>query len=181
MYIIGTKANMTQVWDKNNKVIAVTKVFCEENEVIEEKKRDKSGYQSVVLTDGKRVKEFPYLEDENLKQGKKIDVTFFKEGDKIKVTGKSKGKGFQGVVKRHGFSGGQKTHGHRHDLRRSGSIGSAFPQHVMKGKKMAGRMGNDQTTIKNLEVIGISKEEKSLLIKGALPGCVGSIVFIKKV
>ena len=172
---------MQQIWEENGKVAPVTKIVCNENEVVNHKEEDKHGYKSIILSDGVKVKEFPFIEDENYSKGKKITVSIFKEKDVLKVTGVSKGKGFQGVVKRHGFKGGFATHGHRHDLRQAGSIGSAFPQHVMKGKKMAGRMGGDKVTIKNLEIIKILEDEKAILVKGAVPGRKGSFVYLKKV
>ena len=180
MYIIGRKLKMTQVWDKEDNVIAVTQVKCKTNEVIDLKEKEKDGYEALVLTDGCVKKEFPLVSDENYKKGAKVEIDIFKEGDTIKVTSVSKGKGTQGVVKRHGFKGGFATHGHRHDLRQAGSIGSAFPQHVMKGKKMAGRMGNEQVTVKNLEVIKINKEDNTLFIKGGVPGRKDTVIFIKK-
>jgi len=102
----------------------------------------------------------------------------FTNKGRVKVTGTSKGKGFQGVVKRHNFAGGPKTHGHRHVLRSGGSIGSAFPEHVRKGKKMAGRLGNTQITVKNLKIAWIDREKKLIAVKGALPGRKGSWVKI---
>lgn len=94
----------------------------------------------------------------------------FKEGDEVKVSGISKGKGFQGVVKRHGFSGFPASHGHKGHERSPGSIGQRFPQHTLKGKKMAGRMGGTKVTVRNLEVIKIDKDDRILAVKGAVPG-----------
>src|SRR3989344_2473134 len=102
----------------------------------------------------------------------------FKEGEKVKVRGKSKGRGFQGVVKRHGFHGGPQTHGQKNRLRAPGSIGSTAPQRVHPGRKMAGRMGGDQKTIKNILVVEIKAEAREVLLKGALPGNYGSKVEI---
>lgn len=98
----------------------------------------------------------------------------FKEGEKLKITGTSKGKGFQGVVKRHGFAGGPKTHGTKHTHRAPGSIGATGPQRVMPGVKMAGRMGGNTITIKNLEVVSFDKDRNLLMVKGAVPGNNGS-------
>ncbi len=103
-----------------------------------------------------------------------------KPGDKIIVSGKSKGRGFQGVVKRHGFHGGPKSHGQKDRLRAPGSIGATAPQRVIKGKKMAGHMGMERVTIKNLEVAELRPEEKVLMVKGAVPGMRGSKVEIIK-
>lgn len=102
--------------------------------------------------------------------GAKLDVSQFQEGDKVKVSGLNKGRGFQGGVKRHGFHGGPKTHGQKNRLRAPGSIGATAPQRVMPGRKMAGRMGQERITVKNLEIIGIDKENNILMVKGAVPG-----------
>lgn len=99
-------------------------------------------------------------------------------GTKVTMVGKSKGRGFQGVVKRHGFSGGSKSHGTKHTHRTTGSIGSTGPQRVMPGKKMPGRMGNDRITLKNVRVVLINKENNQILVKGAIPGMRGSAVEI---
>ncbi|MBI2035086.1 MAG: 50S ribosomal protein L3 [Candidatus Liptonbacteria bacterium] len=101
-----------------------------------------------------------------------------KIGDKIKVAGHSKGRGFQGVVKRHGFHGGPKTHGQKNRLRAPGSIGSTAPQRVLPGRRMGGRMGNNRVSVKNLQVIEIKTIENILMLKGALPGHIGSKVEI---
>lgn len=111
---------------------------------------------------------------------KEGDLGEIKEGDKVTVRGKNKGKGFQGVVKRHGFRGGPKTHGQKNRLRAPGSIGATAPQRVIKGKKMAGHMGTENVSIKNLAVISIKNEEQAVYLKGAVPGMRGSIVEIKK-
>lgn len=113
-----------------------------------------------------------------LKVGDVIDVSTFEAGDKVKVTGVSKGKGFQGVVKRYGFKGQSKTHGTKDQLRMPGSIGATGPAHVFKGKKMPGRMGGDRTTVANLEIIEVDKEKNLLLIKGAIPGARNGLVLI---
>ncbi len=101
-------------------------------------------------------------------------------GDKLKIFGTSKGKGFQGVVKRHGFHGGPKSHGQKDRHRAPGSIGSSFPEHVLKGMRMAGRMGGRKVTVKNLEVIDVDKEKNLIAVKGAIPGRRGSLVFVKE-
>ena len=121
-------------------------------------------------------------------QGKLVPVTLlllqdgtevsFEEGNKLKIVGISKGKGFQGAVKRHGFAGAPRSHGHKHDLRRVGSIGGGFPERVVKGRRMPGRMGSEQVTIKNLVLVKIDKEHNLLALKGALPGAIGSQVKI---
>lgn len=117
------------------------------------------------------------IKDYNL--GDEIDVSVFEVGNKVKVSGISKGKGFQGVVKRYGFKGAPASHGTKHNLRAPGSIGSAFPEHVFKGKKMAGRMGNKRVTVKGLEVVSVDKENNLLAIKGAVPGRRGTLLEIR--
>ncbi len=114
---------------------------------------------------------------------KETDLPFLqelKEGEMVSVSGVSKGKGFQGVVKRHGFHGGPKTHGQKNRLRAPGSIGPTAPQRVIKGRKMAGHMGMQRVTVKNLKVASINPDEKILMLKGAVPGMRGTIVEIKK-
>jgi len=107
-------------------------------------------------------------------------VADFSEGDKVVVSGLSKGRGFQGVVKRHGFHGGPKSHGQKNRLRAPGSIGATAPQRVIKGKKMAGHMGNKKVTVKNLTVVQVTPEEKILMLKGAVPGVRKGIIEIRK-
>ena len=105
-----------------------------------------------------------------IKLGEKTDISSLKEGEKVKVSGKSKGKGFAGGVKKWGFSGRDATHGVKHEHRTIGSVGSAFPQRVFKGKKMPGRMGAERVTVKNLIIVKIDKDKKILTVKGAVPG-----------
>ena len=110
--------------------------------------------------------------------GETITVDIFNEGEKVHVVSTSKGKGFQGVVKRHGFHGGPRTHGQKHSEREPGSIGGGLRNKVPKGMRMAGRMGGDRITIKNLEIVGVDEENNQLLIKGAIPGRRGTLVEI---
>ena len=114
----------------------------------------------------------------DFKRGDKVDISIFKEGDRVKVSSISKGKGFQGAVKRHGFHGGPRTHGQKHSEREVGSIGATWPQRVIKGKKMPGRMGGERVSVKNLEILKIEAEKNLLYVKGALPGARGSLVEI---
>ena len=107
------------------------------------------------------------------------DTSSLKEGDKVKISGKSKGKGFAGAVKKWGFSGRNATHGVKHEHRTIGSVGSAFPQRVFKGKKMSGRMGAKRVTVKNLKIVKIDKEKKILTVRGAVPGNKGTILEIR--
>ena len=119
-------------------------------------------------------------EDGEYKVGDQIDVSVFQEGKKVKVSGISKGKGFQGAVKRWGFKGrASATHGTKHEHRTLGSIGSSFPEKVIKGKKMPGRMGSERTTVKNLEIVKIDKENNLLAVKGAVPGVNGTLLEIR--
>lgn len=108
--------------------------------------------------------------------GDKIELTIFKEGEPVQLRGVSKGKGFQGVVKRHGFHGGPRTHGQKHSEREPGSIGATWPQRVLKGKKMAGRMGGERVTIKNSRIVKIEPDKNLLYVKGAVPGARGSLI-----
>lgn len=108
------------------------------------------------------------------------DPEGIEEGNLVTIAGISKGKGFQGVVKRHGFGGGPKTHGQKNRLRAPGSIGATAPQRVIKGRKMAGRMGNKKTTVKNVRVVAVHKDEKRILIKGAVPGMRGTRIEVTK-
>ena len=110
--------------------------------------------------------------------GEEINVSLFKEGDKVNVIATSKGKGFQGGVKRHGFAGRNATHGAKHEARTIGSIGQRFPQHVIKGRKMPGRMGFDRITVKNLKIAKVDVENNVLAIKGAIPGHRGTLLEI---
>lgn len=111
--------------------------------------------------------------------GQKIDVSVFAPGDAVKVTGMTKGKGFQGVVKRHGFHGAWASHGHHSVLRHAGSIGQRFPQHTLRGMRMAGRMGNDKFTVRGLKIVVVDTENNLLAIKGAVPGNNGGIIAIQ--
>lgn len=124
----------------------------------------------------KHLREFRDIEE--IAEGDKITVSVFSKGDMVTVSGLSKGKGFQGVVKRHGFHGGPRSHGQKHSEREPGSIGATGPQRVLKGTRMAGRMGGNRITVKNLEIIGVDAENNQLIIKGAIPGRRGTLVEI---
>ncbi len=126
----------------------------------------------------KYLKEFRVKETE-LKVGDKIDISIFKQGDKVAVSGISKGKGYQGVVKRHHFAGGPGSHGNKDQLRMPGSIGSTAPQRVFKGLRMAGHMGAERITVKNLKVVEVIPEKNLLLLRGAVPGGRNSLLEIK--
>ena len=109
----------------------------------------------------------------------KVDISVFSEGELVKVSGISKGKGFQGTVKRHGFAGGPKTHGQKNRHRAPGSIGSTAPQRVFPGRKMAGHMGSVRVTVRNLEIVRVDKEKNLLMVRGAVPGANGGLVQIR--
>lgn len=118
-------------------------------------------------------------QDSQYKVGDEIDISIFQAGDKIKVSGISKGKGFQGAVKRWGFAGRGASHGVKHEARTLGSVGSSFPERVIKGKKMPGRMGFERVTVKNLEIVKIDAKNNLIAIKGAIPGRRGTLLEIR--
>ena len=192
-FILGKKIEMGQIFKQDGEVIPVTWIEAGPCFVTQIKEKEKDNYQAVqigFIKKNKNIKkteknkEYKFLrekKDQNqLKIGDVIDLSVFQEGDKIAVSGVSKGKGFQGGVKRWGFKGkSTASHGTKHDHRTLGSVGSAFPERVIKGRKMPGRMGNQRKTIKNLEIIKIDKENNLLAIKGALPGARGSFLEIK--
>lgn len=188
---------MSQIW-KDDKVIPVTLVQAGPVTVTQIKTKEKEGYSAVQVGFGqakklnkpqaghlksignlKNLKEFK-ITGSDFKIGDVLGVEQFKEGEKVKVSGLSKGRGFQGVVKRHGFHGGPKTHGQKNRHRAPGSIGATAPQRIMPGRKMAGHMGTTRTTVKNLEIVGIDKEKNILMIKGAVPGVRGALLEIAK-
>lgn len=195
-YIIGKKIEMSQIFNEKGEVIPVTWVEAGPCFVLEVKTEKKDGYNSIQLGFEKKKKnikkpeknkEYRYIkefrvEEENLKDFKKgdeIDVAVFKEGDEVKVSGLSKAKGFQGVVKRWNFKGSPKTHGTKHTLRKPGSIGTTDVARVFKGKKMAGRTGGKRTTLSGLKIEKIDKEKNLIAIKGAVPGRRGTLLEIK--
>jgi len=195
-FILGTKLRMSQVFDEKGASVPVTLIEAGPCQVIQIKTKEKYGYEAIQLGFIKKLKkikktekgkEFKYLREfrnkelgiENYELGKKIDVSVFQEGDKVKVSGLSKGKGFAGVVKRWHFRGRPATHGTKHELRTPGSVGTSFPERVIKGKKMAGRMGFERVTIKNLKVVKVDPEKNLLAIKGALPGRRGTLLEIR--
>ncbi len=184
-FILGKKVGMTTIYDKEKGALNVTLIECVPNKVSLFRTKKNDGYSAVQINIPKTnlktfFREFRIDEDDkgNLKEGGEITVDTFELNDKVKVSGVSKGKGFQGVVKRHGFHGSPASHGHRHDLRAPGSIGSAYPQKVFKGKKMAGRMGGERVTTDNLKIVYIDKDTNLIGLKGAVPGITGGMVEI---
>lgn len=184
MMILGKKLKMTQIW-KGNKVIPVTVVKADQNKVSAIKTKEKDGYGAVQVAMGKTKREFRVDDnnddDKKIEQGDAVTVTVFKEGDLVRVSGISKGRGFQGVVKRHGFHGGPKTHGQKNRFRAPGSISNTALQRVPKGRRMAGHMGDERVTLKNLEVVGVDQENNLLFLKGAVPGARGGTLEILKI
>lgn len=204
-FIIGKKLEMTQVW-QSEKVVAVTKVQAGPCPVVQLKTAEsKDGYSAVQLGFDERKeknikkpqaghlkktgikpkdkKNLRYLREfrveiKDLKVGDTVSVNTFEIGDKIKVTGTSKGKGFQGGVRRHHFHGHNKTHGTKDQVRTGGSIGAGGPQHVFKGLRMPGRMGNARSTTGELKIVQIDQENNILYISGAIPGARNGLLLI---
>jgi large subunit ribosomal protein L3 len=183
-FILGKKLNMTQIW-KDGKVVPVTVVHATPNKVAVLRTKEKDGYEAVQVSLGRAKKEFRNrpanpVAMEKFTAGSDVTVENFKEGDKVRVSGVMKGRGFQGVVKRHNFAGGPKTHGQKNRHRAPGSIGSTAFQRVVPGRRMAGRMGGTRVTIKNLTVAQIDKENNLIFLKGAVPGARGGLLEIRK-
>ena len=181
-FILGKKLGMTTIHSGAKEALNITLVECPINKVSLIRTKEKDRYSAVQIeikkTKNKNFKKEFRAENSQLKAGDAISVDIFAVGDSVSVSGKTKAKGFQGVVKRHGFSGSPKSHGHKHDLRAPGSIGSGFPEHVMKGKRMAGRMGGGRATSQNVKVVYVNKEKNLLGLKGAVPGVPGAVVEI---
>ncbi len=203
--LIGKKIGMTHIFDEKGTVVPVTVVEAGPCTVVQVKTPEVDGYSAVQLGFGldkrinkplaghvkssgavpKVLREFDLVEvapegEEavTIKVGDVIGVDTFEVGQLLAATGTSKGKGFAGTVKRHNFTTGPKTHG-SHNYRAPGSIGAGYPQHVMKGMRMAGHMGAEKVTVKNLEIISIDKENNTLAIKGAIPGPRKGIVVLR--
>jgi len=175
-FILGKKLKNSQIW-KDEKVIPVTLIKAVPNTVSLLRSEEKDGYSAVQIQFGNFKKEFRYRGV--LKVGDEINVSQFEVGQKVVVSGRSKGKGFQGVVKRHGFAGGPVTHGQKNRLRAPGSIGSTAPQRVVPGRKMAGHMGTNRITQKNVVIADVDSENNIIFLRGAVPGARGSLVEIR--
>lgn len=202
-FILGTKEGMTQVFDADGACHAATVLRVSPATITQVKTQEKDGYTAVQIATGSRreklvpkaerghtggnfrhVKEFRtrvnYNETiEGLEKGQTVDASTFEAGDNIVVSAISKGKGFQGVVKRYNFKGNKATHGQKHTLRAPGSIGATGPGRVFKGMRMAGRMGTDKKTVKNLNVLQVNVAENLLLVSGAVPGRKGTLVEVR--
>ncbi len=203
--LIGKKIGMSSIFNSNGEVIPVTVILAGPCKVVSIRTKEKDGYEAVQLSFGQKkekniskpvagqykknnltpaavLKEFKFPNTSELKIGDEVKVELFSEGEVIKVKGKSKGKGFQGVMRRHNFGGvGGTTHGQSDRLRAPGSIGaSSYPSRVFKGQRMAGRTGYENVTVSNLKVVKILPEENLILIKGSVPGAINSYVELLK-
>lgn len=197
---------MSQVFTDEGRVVPVTVIAATPAVVSQVRTERRDGYAAVQLATGDTkesrvsralaghlkkagagaktvIREFrPRFQNESVEhftEGATVDLSQFSPGDTVHVSAISKGKGFQGVVKRHGFGGGPRTHGQKHSEREPGAIGATGPQRVMKGTKMAGRMGGDRVTVRNLEVVSVDADAGELLVKGAVPGRRGTRVEVR--
>jgi large subunit ribosomal protein L3 len=197
-FTLATKQHMTEFFSEDGKVHPATILKATPLTVTALKTEAKDGYQAIQVGQGeqkvsriskalsghlkgsafKAVKEFR-TEVGDLRVGATIACDIFNKGDIVTVSSTSKGKGFQGVMKRHGMHGGWHQHGQKHSMREIGSIGATGPQRVLKGKRMAGRMGSDRVTLKNVTILDVDAENGFILIKGAVAGKRGSLVEIK--
>lgn len=202
--LIGKKIGMTRIFQESGAAVSVTVVEAGPCPVVRVRTEDSDGYEAVQLGFGAQkekrtskaefghaakvglkaapaiLREFAVAEGEEFEPGQELTVELFEEGERVKVTGTSKGRGFQGVVKRHGFAGRPASHGHP-SSRTPGSMGPGTdPSRVIKGKKLPGRMGGKRSTIRNLEVVKIDPERNLLFLKGSVPGARNSYVLIRK-
>lgn len=201
--ILGEKLGMTQVWDEANKVVPVTVIKAGPNVVTKVRTKEVDGYSAVQLAFGeidprkvnkpekghfakagvtprRHVVEIRTLDANNYTLGQEINADLFAAGEAVDVTGTSKGKGFAGVMKRHGFHGLRASHGVERKHRSPGSVGAnSTPGRVFKGLKMAGRMGSDRVTTVNMTIAQIDLENNLILVKGAVPGAIGSLVLVR--
>jgi large subunit ribosomal protein L3 len=195
-FLLGKKIGMSQRFREDGTVVPVTVIAATANVVTAVRTVAKDGYSAVQIGMGEKkhlnkptaghLKDLPAVEVmreirdvSGLERGAKLSVDQFAKGEIVDVTGVSKGKGFQGVVKRHHFAGGPRTHGHKDNARMPGSIGAGGNQHVIKGTRMGGHMGDDRITVKNLEVIEVDAEKNEIAVKGAVPGARGAVLMLK--
>jgi len=202
--LIGKKIGMTRIFDSFGEVVPVTVIEAGPCYVVQLKTADKEGYQAIQLGYGEKrkslfnrpisghfakakveprrfLKEIRCRDLGNVQLNQELKADIFSVGQRVDVTGISKGLGFQGGVRRYGFKGGSKTHGQSDRERAPGSIGaSSYPSRVWKGQRMAGRMGKDRVTVKNLEIVKVDQKRNLLLIKGAVPGKKNSLLTIRK-
>ena len=201
--LLGEKLGMTQVWDESNRVVPVTVIKAGPNVVTKVRTKEADGYSAVQLAFGeidprkvnkpekghfakagvtprRHVVEIRTLDANNYTLGQEVKVETFAPGEAVDVTGTSKGKGFAGVMKRHGFHGLRASHGVERKHRSPGSVGAnSTPGRVFKGLKMAGRMGSDRVTTVNMTIAQVDPENNLILVKGAVPGPVGSLVLVR--
>jgi len=201
--LLGTKLGMTQVWDENGKVVPVTVIEVAPNVVTQVRTPERDGYNAVQIAYGqidprkvnkpqsahfeaagvtprRTLTEIRTNDSAEYSLGQELTVDIFEAGQLVDVVGTSKGKGFAGVMKRHNFKGVSSSHGSHRNHRKPGSIGaSSTPSRVFKGMRMAGRMGGDRVTVLNLKVHAVDLEKGLLLVKGAVPGARGRIVFVR--
>jgi large subunit ribosomal protein L3 len=202
--IVGRKIGMSRIFNENGQAIPVTVIEAGPCLVVQIKTVAQDGYESVQLGFGQKrkslftqpllghfakaklepkriLKEVRAAKIEGMTVGQEVKVDIFSVGEKVKVTGISKGLGFQGTMRRHNFRGGPKTHGQSDRMRAPGSVGSSsYPSRTFKGQRMSGRMGGDKITIRNLVVVGVDLEKNMLLLKGAVPGKQNSYLTIRK-
>lgn len=202
--ILGKKVGMTQVFDENGEVIPVTLIEAGPCYITQMKTVEKDGYNAIQIGFGetsekrlgkpraghlkkadvspvRHLREFRVSDLEGYEAGQKIDVSAFEVGDHVDVTGVSKGKGFAGVVKRHGFRGGPKTHGQSDRWRAPGSVGAgSTPGRILKGMRMAGRMGNERVTVMNVQVVLVDADKNLLAVKGSVPGPKNGLVTVRE-
>lgn len=201
-FLLGEKVNMSQIFDAAGNVVPVTLIRAMSNIVVQVRTKEKDGYEAIQMGTGekktkriakpqighfKELGNFRYVREVRLKElatverGNTFDVSVFSEGDMVRVSGISKSKGFQGVVKRHGFHGAPATHGVKHAHRQPGSIGGGGRAggRVFPGMRMAGRMGGDRISVRNLQIMKVDVENNMLAVKGAVPGKRGTLVEIK--
>lgn len=201
-YALGKKIGMTQIFTEEGVQVPVTVVAVEPQVVVQRKTTDIDGYEAIQVATGavkekrvnkplkghfdkagveyKRVlREFPLAEGEDFNVGDELNVTVFEEGDKVDVTGTSKGKGTAGLIKRHNFGRGRETHGSKFHRMPGGMGAASYPGRVWKGHRMMGRMGNERVTVQNLEVVRVDADNNFLLIKGAIPGPKNGLVRVR--
>lgn len=201
--LIGRKLGMTQFFDDGGKIVPVTVVEAGPCPVVQLKTQERDGYDAVQLGFGdkkksrvrkpsaghfaragvsvlRHLKEFRVEDAGSFELGQELNVEMFEAGDRVAVTGRSKGRGFAGVVKRHGMKGGSQTHGCM-SKRTPGALGAAsYPARVFKGRRLPGHMGDERVTVRNLEVVRVDSEKNVLLVRGAVPGPRNGIVLIRK-
>jgi len=195
-FILGIKLGMSQIFDKKGNQIPVTLIEAGPCQTTQIKTKEKDGYTAIQIGFKKlkekkikktqKEKPFKYLREfkgdidvSKYKVGDKIAASIFKENEVVKISGISKGKGFAGVVKRWGFHGRPATHGTKHEERAPGSVGTSFPERVPKGRKMAGRMGGERVSVKNLKIVKVDPENNLIAAKGAIPGRKGTLLEIR--